>query len=78
MFKLLKHLILMFCAIGVVSMIQMLILLKSPFYKGYESIVRINMLRLTIASLQLEDYDIYIVLDICVVLLTCGFLIWWN
>lgn len=53
MFKLLKHLILMFCAIGVLSIIQMLILLKSPFYTGYDSIVRINLLRLTIASLQL-------------------------
>lgn len=68
----------MFFVIGVISIIQLLILLKSPFYTGYENIVRINMLRLTIASLQLEDYIIYIVLDACILLVASGFLIWWN
>ena len=35
MFKLLKHLMLMFGIITIIAMIQIVVLFKSPFYKGY-------------------------------------------
>lgn len=78
MFKLMKHLMLMFGIISLISIIQIVILFKSPFYKGYEGVVRINMLRLTIASLQLEEYELYIALDAIILLVICGFYVWWS
>lgn len=59
-------------------MLQLMLLLKSPFYRGYESIVRINLLRFTISSLQLEDYDVYIGFDILTTLVILVFLVTWS
>lgn len=52
MFRIIKHFILVLAIMSIISFIQMLILLKSPYYKNYPDVVRINLLRLTIASLQ--------------------------
>lgn len=78
MFRLLKHLLLMFAIISIIAIVQVIVLFKSPFYQGYESVVRINMLRLTIASLQVEDFEFYVVLDAIIVVVICVFYIWWN
>lgn len=78
MFRLLKHLLLMFAIISIIAIVQVIVLFKSPFYQGYESVVRINMLRLTIASLQVEDFEFYVVLDAIIVVVICAFYIWWN
>lgn len=68
----------MFSIISAIALLQLMLLLKSPFYKGYESIVRINLLRFTISSLQLEDYDVYIGFDILSTLTVLIFLIYWS
>lgn len=51
MFKLLKSLVIIFGILSVLIAVQFILLMKSPYYQGYENIVRLNMLRLTIASL---------------------------
>jgi hypothetical protein len=52
--------------------------MKSPYYQGFQNIVRINMLRLTIASLQPEYYNMYIGLDVLSIVIVSGFFIWWS
>jgi hypothetical protein len=68
----------MFCVIGIISLIQLIFLLISPYYQGFENVVRVNLLRITIASLQSQHYNIYIGLDFAIVLIVSGFLIWWS
>lgn len=78
LFRLLKHLIFMLCCMSLISFVQILMLLKSPYYKNFPDVVRMNLLRFTIASLEPQDYWIYIILDLANLLIFVGFMFWWS
>jgi hypothetical protein len=78
MFRFLKHVIMMFCVIAGISAIQLTMLLLSPYYQGFGDLVRINMLRVTIASLQPQFNTLYVQLDWAIVIVVVGFLVWWS
>ena len=78
MFKFLRHMLILLVFACLFALPSFAILLQSPYYSHSPGFVRINMLRLTLASLEPEFFNAYVGLDLMATLVFLVGLIVWN
>ena len=78
MFKLFKHLIILMGIATLLALPQFIILMASPYYSDNNGAVRLNLMRLTLASLQPQHFVFYAGMDLLVTSFFFIGLIFWS